>query len=266
MDPYQILGISPNATDDEIKKAYRRLVKQYHPDKNSSPEAGGRVQLLNAAYEILTDPLKRAHYHQPTYADVIEEDDPIEAYKREFKRKRWEKEQAAKARALSRQKVAYKVLRTLTFPILLFALLIVLDGFLPFVPHEEIPIAGWQERERGGKYSKGALISYLQTPGFYVRVPHRFHLNYPYYDDLRPPVTIYTSAIFDVPRHVYSTFGGYNWRVEIPNTIHSHIFPIKWMLLLSSLFVVARKKFSHLDYVSCFLPALLLAGVIVIMM
>ena len=266
MDPYQILGISPNATDDEIKKAYRTLVKQYHPDKNGSAEASGRVQLINEAYEILTDPLTLLKHHQPVYTEVIEEEDPIEAHKREFKRKRWEKEQAARARALSRQKVAYTVLRTLTFPILVFSLLIVADGFLPFIPHEEIPIAGWQEREAGGKYSKGVLNSYLQTPGFYVRVPHEFHLSYPYYDDVKPPVTIYTSAIFDVPRQVSSTFGGYHWRVEIQNTIHNHFFPIKWMLLLSSLFVVIRKKFSLLDYAVCFLPALFLVGVIVIMM
>ena len=266
MDPYQILGISPDAKNDEIKKAYRRLVKQYHPDKNSSAEASSRVQLINAAYEILSDPLKRAQYHQPAYADVIEEEDPIEAYKREFKRKRWEKEQAARARAITRERVTYKVFRTLTFPILVFALLIVTDGFLPFIPHEEIPIAGWQERERGGKYSQGVLNSYLQTPGFYVRVPHEFHLNYPYYDDVKPPVTIYTSAIFDVPREVSSTFGGYHWKVEILNTVHNHYFPVKWMLLLSSLFVVIRKKFSLLDYAVCFLPALFLVGVIVIMM
>lgn len=266
MDPYHILGISPNATDDEIKKAYRKLVKQYHPDKNSTEEARSRVQLINAAYEILEDPVKRARYHQPAYADVIEEVDPIEAYKREFKRKRWEKEQAAKARALSRQKITYKIVRILTFPTLAFAMLLVVDGLLPFIAHEEIPVAGWQEREGRIRRSRGELISYLETPKFFLRVPHEFHLNYPYYDDVKPPVTIYTSRMFDVPLQGYSTFGGYHWRFEIPNTIHSHTVPIKWMLLLSSLFVVFRKKFSPLDYALCFLPALFLAGVIVVMM
>ena len=102
MDPYHILGVSPNATPDEIKNAYRRLVKQFHPDKNSSEEAKEQVRLINAAYEILSDPVQRSHYHQPVYAGIETDEDPIEAYKTEFQRKRWEKAQAQKARKLAR--------------------------------------------------------------------------------------------------------------------------------------------------------------------
>lgn len=56
-DPYKVLGVSPNATDDEIKQAYRRLAKQYHPDRNpGDPVAAKKMQEVNAAYEQIKNP------------------------------------------------------------------------------------------------------------------------------------------------------------------------------------------------------------------
>jgi curved DNA-binding protein CbpA len=61
-DHYAILGVPRNATPEEIKEAYRRLAKEYHPDKNPSPEAEERFKLINEAYQVLSDPAKRAEY------------------------------------------------------------------------------------------------------------------------------------------------------------------------------------------------------------
>ena len=58
-DPYKVLGISPDASDEEIKRAYRRLAKKYHPDLNpGDQEAARRMQEVNAAYEQIKDPDK----------------------------------------------------------------------------------------------------------------------------------------------------------------------------------------------------------------
>lgn len=58
-DPYKVLGVSPNASDDEIKQAYRRLAKQYHPDRNpGDTTAAKKMQEINAAYEQIKNPEK----------------------------------------------------------------------------------------------------------------------------------------------------------------------------------------------------------------
>jgi len=55
-DPYRILGVSPDASPDEIRSAYHRLARQHHPDLNPEPGAEARMRALNWAYEVLTDP------------------------------------------------------------------------------------------------------------------------------------------------------------------------------------------------------------------
>ncbi|OXA41784.1 dnaJ protein homolog 1 [Folsomia candida] len=63
-DYYKILGINKSATDDEIKKAYRKLALKYHPDKNKAPSAEEQFKLVAEAYEVLSDKKKREIYDQ----------------------------------------------------------------------------------------------------------------------------------------------------------------------------------------------------------
>src|SRR5687767_7112932 len=59
-DPYTTLGVSKNASADDIKKAYRKLAHQYHPDKKGGNEA--KFKEVNEAYQVLGDPEKKARY------------------------------------------------------------------------------------------------------------------------------------------------------------------------------------------------------------
>ena len=70
-DYYEVLGLSKNATGDEVKKAYRRMAMKYHPDKNANnPEAEQKFKEVNSAYEVLSDAQKREAYDRFGHAGV----------------------------------------------------------------------------------------------------------------------------------------------------------------------------------------------------
>lgn len=68
-DFYEVLGVDQNASADEIKKAYRKLARKYHPDVNSEPDAEEKFKEVKEAYDTLSDPQKKANYDQFGHAD-----------------------------------------------------------------------------------------------------------------------------------------------------------------------------------------------------
>lgn len=84
-DPYKVLGVDPGASDDEVKQAYRRLAKKYHPDLNpGDEEAARRMQEVNAAYEQIKNPEKQTSSpgYDPygSYTGYQEPDDRDDSY------------------------------------------------------------------------------------------------------------------------------------------------------------------------------------------
>ena len=69
-DYYEVLGVPQNASEEEIRKAFRRRAMEYHPDRNKRPDAGERFKEVSEAYQILSDPQKRAQYDRFGHAGV----------------------------------------------------------------------------------------------------------------------------------------------------------------------------------------------------
>ncbi len=69
-DYYDVLGVPRNTSPEEIKKAFRKLARKYHPDVSAEPDAENRFKELNTAYEVLNDPEKRARYDRFGHAGV----------------------------------------------------------------------------------------------------------------------------------------------------------------------------------------------------
>ena len=78
IDFYRVLGVSRDASDDAIKKAYRRLVFQHHPDRNpDSAHAEPKIREINAAYEVVGDPEKRRTYDRLNWGDETARDEAV---------------------------------------------------------------------------------------------------------------------------------------------------------------------------------------------
>ena len=64
LDPYKVLQVAKNASQDEIRRSFRRLAHQYHPDKNKAPDAASRFGQISEAYEVLRDEKSRKAYDE----------------------------------------------------------------------------------------------------------------------------------------------------------------------------------------------------------
>jgi hypothetical protein len=192
------------------------------------------------------------------------DEDPVEAYKREFQRKRFEKEKDARKRQIRAERKIFKFVHTITLPILAFAMFLIVDDLLPSNVYHEVAEMGWQES--AGKGVRKVYTTYMQTASFVVAVPAELHLDYPYYEQHKEALTIRASSMLNIPQTIEVVINGNLYQTDALYTIYSMFIPLHYLLFISALFTVARKNYSKLNYSLCFLPALILCFVILKMM
>ena len=258
MNPYHILGVPPHASDAQIKSAYRKLVKQFHPDVNKD-QSEVRIKQLNEAYDVLSDPLRKADYDRSNAELTLEyEEDPQEVYRREYvERKRAERRQK-KEDYERRVRTIYKYLRLIAIPALIFASLIIIDRYLPQHETHEVAEDGWQERIGMRMYGERTLVSFMATKHFVIAVPHQIHLSYDYHAVNKQLVTIAISPIFKIPTRVSFVENGRNYSADIKLTIYSNPGKLHYIMLFASLFVVLRKDYSNFNFTVALFQASLL--------
>lgn len=132
---YFILGLSINASAAEIKHAYRQLALQFHPDKNPSPQAESIFKEANEAYEILSDPLRKAFYDQMLKGAEVQQPRPTHR----DPRYRPQPQAQAQRKPTHRQEILAMMARNLRYAqmvsrlTLLFSIILITDYALPKV-------------------------------------------------------------------------------------------------------------------------------------
>lgn len=269
MTYYNILGVSVNATTQEIKEAYRQQVKRYHPDRNKTVEAHAMMTQINEAYDVLSNPTQRAWYDSqlstptptPTTTYQPTPEDAREAWRRkarqEYIRKKKKEEEAAKARHLKRSILTHKILYWLCVPSLILALALVFDHLLPAQTYQEVATNGWQQRNGSSKYGASTLQSFMETEHFTFSVPHSVHLNYDYY--AHPArLTIKASPLFNFVKQVSIPFNGdiLSW---VPmSTRYERISYLIYALIAFAIVTLAMPKYSIISYLLSQIHALAL--------
>ncbi len=257
MDPYKVLGVKSKASIDEIRRAYRNLAKKYHPDVNSDSKADERIAEINAAYEQLSDPdSRRAYDTRFSSGQVEQEEDPVEEYKREYRRQKINEVQEEAGGKAERQAQWYRVIRTLCYPIGVFSILVIADFFLPVNTEIDYPVYGYQ-RTVGGKYDS-TVVSYMKTNQYEFEVPGNVHLDYDYYAKEKKFVSLEFTPIFKTLRTIGVDHDEYMLVYPAPDSIYFPLFfPIPYILLVLSAIVIWKKKYTMTRYSMSFIPVVI---------
>lgn len=246
MNPYEVLGVSSQASEAEIKAAYRRLVKRYHPDVHKGSNSAEMIRNLNAAYDILSDPVKKHAYDNrwstAATQNVYQHQEDARA-RRTRENVRRNREEAARRRDeyLRIAGKTYKFFQLFSWVGLILASLFIIDQRIPQIKFQEVVLRGWME-DRGASIDHS--ISFLKTENFIIAVPTRFYLGYDYEAPDASDLTISVSPIFHIPTTVSALIDGKQKGAQIQRTLFSSPIHVDVLLFFASLIIVLRNQYS----------------------
>ncbi|MDW3196826.1 MAG: J domain-containing protein [Cytophagales bacterium] len=259
---YQILEVSPDASVEEIKASYRRLVKSYHPDVNPSPQAAEVIRLLTESYDVLSNDYRRRMYDL-TLGGVAQPHIPVqeteeERYRREFRQKRKE-EQRIKSERQFRQKLKfYQFQRWSQVFFLAIGVLFSIDYYLLSEPIDEQVVNIREGRLDGSK---------VQLENHRFISEDRLFL-----DHLKTPITdiqVVHSSVFGIPtRLVTQDKQGKQHQYRIYRNLHdlNNIFPL--LLIAIGIVILFKRHYADwaltLGIIPFFLGGFLLMSIVVL--
>lgn len=258
---YQILEVNPDASVEEIKASYRRLVKSYHPDVNPSPQAAEVIRLLTESYDVLSNDYRRRMYdltlggavHPQTTVQETEE----EKCRREFRIKRNEEQRIKSERQLRLKLQFYQFQRWSQVFFLAIGILFSIDYY-----HLSEPVNDQVVKIREGRLS-GSKVQ-LENHRFFSEARL-------FFDHLSNPVTdiqIMHSSVFGIPTRLVAMDAQGNPRYyRIYRNLHDlhNIFPL--LLLAIGIVILFKRHYADwaltLGIIPFFLGGFLLMSVMV---
>jgi hypothetical protein len=251
MNPYELLEISSNASQAEIKAAYRKAVKKHHPDVAGN--AGNETIIrINQAYELLTDPERKKSYDfRRREYDAPVMPDPREIYKKEFLAK---KQAQALARIEFEKKVFEKMFYVNIF-ISVFALAIIFDQLLPTVNTSEFAV-----------YLKGgnSRADIIETESYRIDIPRKAELDHNF--EIVEPIELTRSLIFRIPTRAVVTRGERKWTFVPAATVFSFPIPFHYVIFFFCVLTLSQKTFDAVSFSFCFAPSIILFFMVTIVM
>lgn len=257
-DYYQVLGLHYSATANEIKNKFRKLVVQYHPDKNPSPEAATRIREINEAYDVLGDPDKKIQYDYRRNNLVFEV--PAARAHRDpaYHRARTPRKPTVSSQYVIMQQCMPYITKLIYFS-LIFCCFLFVDFILPRIEQEEVIVDKRYHvaRSKGRDYhsadeiytNKGTIfqidleVTGLLEPGKVIIVKYTRILRIPLrvsdqaVFSARVPVTIFGNFIFAPVLLLILSVIGYYYRKHV-NMAFNFGTVIFFILLLCFIFLL----------------------------
>ena len=259
MNPYEILGVGREASNDDIRRAYRELAKKYHPDVNSDTRAVETITKINAAYELFTNPQKRDGYHNRIFfvdQDIEFEEDSLESHQEEYNGQRTQ-EDLEKAKRLGHYQARwYDIVRRLCYPIGIFSLLVIVDFFLPANVEFDYPLVG--DQKAAAVRFGSAVVPYMKTNLHEFEIPSDVHRVYDYYAKEKKLICMEFTPLFNSLKRIGIDHSEYMLMYRAPGSIYSSLLlPVPYILLALCILLIRRKEYSKVLYSLSFLPVVM---------
>ncbi|CAN5539953.1 hypothetical protein BH23BAC1_BH23BAC1_26310 [soil metagenome] len=194
----EVLGLKPGVSEQEIKQAYRKLVKKYHPDVNKDPDAARKFIEISEAYKFLIEVGGRPHQEKIPYDydPYVPEYDDWRRKARAYARKKREEAEADYKKTLLK---VFSVFDYLAGIIVIFNILWAVDYFLPEQENQETLLYAKAYSQSTGRGKPQYLYDILYFDDHHIKVEKGAFVEY---KDLTSTAYVYTSPIFDQVKQV----------------------------------------------------------------
>ncbi len=226
---YDILGVAVTASDEEIKKAFRKLALQYHPDKNPSPQAEVFFKELNEAYEVLSDPQTKV-----VYDGLLNGSQTVETTSRPHRDPRYHKRPPGAYRRGNSKKEQLQAMmneyleytRIATKVALAFCLLLILDFVLP---EKQSQLQILSMAKYGNLGSSNYTLELETSDGSVIKLNKNDKLQF----EAGSITTLYLSPWLSVPLRLENNKTHY--KAKVPVSIYGNFIFFPVVLLMSAI-------------------------------